>query len=170
MKKLLIGALLSATVTTTMIADDISSYLYANYQDSDSVRTSLEKNGFNIVGEYDSMGDENYHVLAYTSAALKSKASIENRGFAAVGKVLISKKDKQLVFTNPAYFLQAFLQDDFDKNSAEQINKTLNSAFGKLVGSKDALEDDDIAGFHFMFGMPYYEDMIDTMVGIIRES
>ena len=165
MKKLLIGAFLSVLMTTTIMADDISSYLYAKYQNSDSVRTSLEQNGFNIVGEYDAMSNADYHVIAYTNEALKSKASLENRGFAAVLKVLVSKKDNQLIFSNPEYFLQAFLQDDFDKDGAVKIKKTLNSIFGEFKGSKDALEDDDIAGFHFMTMMPYYEDMIEIADG-----
>ena len=165
MNKILINALITALITTTLMAEDISSYLYANYSNSDSVRSSLNSNGFEIVGEYDSMGNADYHVIAYTNEALKSKASLENRGFAAVLKVLISKKDNQLIFTNPEYFLQAFLQDDFDKDGAIKIKNTLTSAFGQLEGSKDALEDDDIAGFHFMAMMPYYEDMIEVADG-----
>lgn len=165
MNKIFINALVAALVTTSLMAEDISSYLYANYKDSDSVRSSLQSNGFEVVGEYDAMSNPDYHVIAYTNEALKSKASLENRGFGAVLKVLISKKDNQLILSNPEYFLQAFLQDDFDKDSAMTIKNTLSLAFGQLEGSKDALEDDDIAGFHFMAMMPYYEDMIEVADG-----
>lgn len=165
MNKIFINALVAILVTTTLMAEDISSYLYANYKDSDSVRASLQSNGFEVVGEYDAMGNPDYHVIAYTNEDLKSKASLQNRGFAAVLKVLISKKDNQLIFTNPEYFLQAFLQDDFDKEGALKVKNSLNSEFGELEGSKDVLEDDDIAGFHFMTMMPYYEDMINLADG-----
>ncbi|WP_457743839.1 hypothetical protein [Sulfurimonas sp.] len=165
MKKLLLSGVLATLLTSSLMAKDISTYEYANLQSSDAVKTALTNKGFTVVGEYDAMGNPNYHIVAYTNDSLEDSASKENRGFAAVQKVLVDKTDKKLVFTNPEYFLHAFLQDDFKEADAQKINKALSAAFGTLSGSKDALEDDDIAGFHFMMGMPYYEDMIEIAEG-----
>ena len=165
MKKILLSALLATTLATTMMAKDISSYLYADIKSSDAVKNALKSKGFNIVGEYDAMGNSKYHVVAFTNAALKATASKEDRGFASVQKVLIDKKDNKLVFTNPEYFLRAFMQDDFKESTAQSISKDLAALFGKLSGSTDALDDDDIGDFHFMMGMPYYQDMEEIAEG-----
>jgi len=165
MKKMVLSALLATTLATTMMAKEVSSYLYADFKSSDAVKSSLQAQGFDIVGEYDAMGDTHYHVLAFTNDTLKAEASKENRGFAGVQKVLISDNDKKLIFTNPEYFLHAFMQDDYKADTAASISKELTTAFGKLDGSTDALDDDDIAGFHFMMGMPYYEDMEEIAEG-----
>ena len=166
MKKLLLSGALAALLTSSLMAKDISTYEYAAFKNSDAVKSALTTQGFKVVGEYNAMSNPNYHVIAYTNAALKKDAAKDDdRGFAAVQKVLVNKKDNTLVFTNPEYFLRAFLEDDFKEPTAENINKALSTAFGKLTGSEDALEDDDLAGYHFMMGMPYYEDMLEVAKG-----
>jgi len=165
MKKILLGSLMAALLTTTVMAKDVSSYEYGAYKSATDVKSALRDNGMKIVGEYDAMQNPAYHVIAYTNETLKNDASKEERAFAAVQKVMVSKADNQLVFTNPEYFLHAFLQDDYKADDAKKLNDTLVKAFGKLTGSKEALEDDDIAGYHFMMGMPYYEDMIEVAKG-----
>ena len=162
MKKIVATALLLAT---SLLAKDVSTYEYAKFQDTASVKSALTQNKFQILGEYNAMDNADYHVIAYTCPTLKKLASKENREMAAVQKVLINKKDKTLVLTNPEYFLSAFLQDDFDAASAEKINGKLQKLFGTFTGSKDMLEDDDIGGYHFMMSMPYYEDMVEVAEG-----
>jgi hypothetical protein len=163
--KLLIGFMAMSMIVTVAMAKDVSSYLYANYKSADAVKSSLEAKGYDVVGEYDAMGDAKYHVIVFSNDALKDEASKENRGFAGVEKVLISENDNKLIFTNPEYFLHAFMQDDYKEQIAKNITTDLESEFGKMEASSDALEDDDIAGYHFMMGMPYYEDMIEIAEG-----
>ena len=160
MKKILIKIIVLSMISTVVTSKDISGYLYANYQSIDNVKKTLLLDGFDILGEYNAMNDEKYHIVVFTNDELKTEASKENRGFAAVIKVLVSDNDKELVFTNPEYFLHAFMQDDYQEDIAKSISAKLESSFGYLEVSKDALDDENLAGFHFMFGMPYYEDMI----------
>jgi len=149
----------------SLYAKDISTYLNGKYQTTDKVKSTLNSNGFKVVGEYDAMGDAQYHVVVYTCPGLTKLASKETRGFAAVQKVLVDSKAKNLVFTNPEYFMPAFLQDDNNPKIMTKVSSKLNAAFTDLKGSELKLEDDDIAGFHFMMGMPYYEDMIEIAEG-----
>jgi len=165
MKKIVISSVLTALLASNLFAKDVSSYEYAPLKSNTEVKSALSNNGFSVIGEYDAMQNPNYHVVAFTNTAMKNAASQENRGFVGVQKVLIDKKDNTLVFTNPEYFMHAFLQDNFKDNIAQEINAKLSAAFGKMIGSKDALEDDDIAGYHFMMAMPYYEDMIEIGEG-----
>ncbi|QOP46411.1 hypothetical protein [Sulfurimonas paralvinellae] len=166
MKKILLSGLLATLLGSTLMAENISSYEYAQYKEKNDVKSILRDNNLKIVGEYDAMQNPNYHVIAYTNDTLMADASKDDDdAFAAVQKVMINKADKQLVFTNPEYFLHAFLEDDYKADDAKSLNATLAKAFGKLTPSKDGLDADDIEGYHFMMGMPYYEDMIEVAKG-----
>lgn len=162
MKKLILSLLLASV---SVLAEDISSYLYGEYKSASDVKSGLSANGFEIIGEYDAMDDTQYHVVVYTDSAIKKLASKESRGFAGVQKVLIDSKEKKLVFTNPDYFMAAFLQDDNNPELSKKITAKLAAKFGTLSPSTCKLEDDDISGYHFMMGMPYYEDMIEIASG-----
>ncbi len=162
MKKLILALLF---LSASLFAKDISSYLNGSYQSTDKVKSALSANGFNVIGEYDAMGDANHHVVVYTCPGLLKLASKENRGFAAVQKVMVDSEKKNLVMTNPEYFMPAFLQDDNNPKIVAKVASKLSAAFGTLKGGVSTLEDDDIAGFHFMMGMPYYEDMIEVAEG-----
>ncbi len=61
--------------------------------------------------------------------------------------------------------MAAFLQDDNSPEVSKNITAKLSADFGKLSGSDCKLEDDDISDYHFMMGMPYYEDMIEIASG-----
>jgi len=159
MKKVLTLLVFMGVITLQSNAKDISTYLYAGLQSASSVKDKLISKQFDIIGEYDAMGDSNYHVIVYTNSELKELASLTNRGFAAVLKVMISQNENQIVFTNSEYFLHAFLQNEYKKDVADNINNKLVSLFGELKPSLDALDDKDISDYHFSFGMPYYEDM-----------
>ncbi len=162
MRKLLIGLLVMAV---SLMAKDVSTYLYGKYESADAVKQALKAHGFATVGEYDAMGDPNYHIVVYTSNELKAMASKKDRGFAGVQKVLVDSKDHILVLTNPDYFVVAFMQKDLDKNKLAAVSKRLHAAFGDLTPSKQKLKESKLAGYHFMFGMPYYEDMITVAKG-----
>ncbi len=162
MKKLVLGALV---LSVSLFAKDVSSYLNGSYQSTDKVKSALSANGLKVIGEYDAMGDAKHHVVVYTCPGLKKLASKPTRGFASVQKVMIDAEKKNLVMTNPEYFMEAFLQDDNDAKIAAKVSSKLSAAFGTLKGGASTLEDDDIAGFHFMMGMPYYDDMIEVAEG-----
>lgn len=165
MKKLLTVATITTIMTTSIFADKISTYEYAPLKSVETTKSALTSNGFSILGEYDAMQDANHHVIVFSCPTLTKDASKKDRAFAAVEKVMVDKSSNLLVITNPEYFQRAFLQDDFNEADAKKINTKLSSAFGAFTGSKDGLDDDDIAGYHFMMGMPYYEDMITVAEG-----
>ncbi len=162
MKKIFLALLM---LSVTAFAANISTYLYGSFQPTNKVKSNLTSNGFTIVGEYNAMGDAKHHVIVVTTPGLKKLASKKSRGFAGVQKVLVDAKNKSIVVTNPEYFMSAFLQDDNNPKIAKKVSSKLSAALGTLKGGKVTLEDDDIAGFHFMMGMPYYEDMIEIADG-----
>ena len=159
MKKIVFSMLI---LISSIYAQKISTYLYSDMQTVEQIKGNLAKTGFQVVGEYDAMGDNAYHVVVYTSNDLKTMASKENRGFIAVQKILILKNSNKLVFTNPNYFIRAFMQDDLSEGLVNVVSAKLKNSFPNLTNSKEALEEDKLKGYHFMFSMPYYEDMLEV--------
>ncbi|QSZ42983.1 hypothetical protein GJV85_12985 [Sulfurimonas aquatica] len=161
MKKLfLVSFITLLAFATSSFAKDISAYLTGKYIDEKSVKEKLANAGFEVVASYESV--KKGTTIVFTNSALKKEAAKEGRAFAAVLRVFVDAKDKMISFTNPEYFGIAYMQDDYKASVFESQLKVINKEFRGLKGSKDILEDDDIAGYHFMMGMPYYEDY-DTL-------
>jgi hypothetical protein len=142
-----------------------SAYFTAPYADAKTVASKLKKAGFSVLTTYSPAKKEYLKVIVVTNKALKSAASKKLRGFAAIQKVLVNTKAKTVLTTNPTYWLKAFLQKDYNAGAASSTAKALKSALGKLSPTKDALDAGDLAGYHFMIGMPYYQDMLELKKG-----
>ena len=150
-------------VSSVVSADDtglegteVSTYLVGAHIDVATATDKLKNAGFEIVATY--MPVENGHTIVFTNAALKAEGAKPKRTHGAVLRLFIDDKEKMISFTNPIYFGKAFMQDDYNHNVFNAQLNAINSAFSGLKGSEDKLEFDDLAGYHFMMGMPYYED------------
>jgi len=157
MKKVFLFLVTSLLVLgTSSFAKDVSAYLVGAHADLDTVKNRLSRAGFEVVAEYAPVAEGT--TVVFTNSALKTEAAKEKRAHAAVLRVFVDDKEKMISITNPVYFGRAFMQDDYNSAVYEAQLASLNGVFKGLEGSADTLEDDDIAGFHFMMGMPYYED------------
>jgi hypothetical protein len=155
MKKLLTVGLLSLSLmASSALADLLTAYKIGAATDVESAKTKLVDAGFEVVGTYKS--DAGTTVL-YTNAALKAMGDKENRGFASVGRILVN--ESQVNISNPLYFGKAFMQKEYNNDVSAATLASLEKAFGPLKDSEDKFEEKDLAGYHFMMGMPYYEDM-----------
>ncbi|MCF6206176.1 MAG: hypothetical protein L3J47_04680 [Sulfurovum sp.] len=137
-----------------------AAYYNAPYADAKTVASKLKKAGFQVLTTYSPAKKDYLKVIVVTNKALKGAASKQKRGFAAIQKVLVNSKVKTVLTTNPTYWLKAFLQKDYNAGTASSTTKALSKALGKLTPTKDALSASKLAGYHFMIGMPYYEDML----------
>ncbi len=137
----------------------VSAYLEAPLQAPSAVKSALQGAGFEIIGE-DSNGD--LTTILFTCPTLKKMASKPNRAFAGVMRVLVDNSDGIISIMNPLYFGKAFMQSDFDEAGAKKVLSKINSAFSGLKDSNDKLKYSKLSHYHFMMGMPYYEDM-DTV-------
>ena len=145
-------------------AGAVSAYYSATYKDANTVKADLGKAGFKVLSTYSPAKKSHLKVLTFTNTKLTSMASKSKRGFAAVQKVLVNSKKKTILATNPTYWLKAFLQKDFSGGDAA-IKASLTKALGKLTPTADALSSSKLSGYHFMMGMPYYEDMLELKNG-----
>lgn len=135
---------------------DVSTYLVGAHMSTQSASEALKSAGFEVLAKYKSF--KKGETLIFTNSELKIQAAKENRGFAAVLRLLVDNERKQISITNPVYFGKAFMQDDYNHQVASRVLASLNQAFSGLKNSEDKWEYDDLAEYHFMMGMPYYED------------
>lgn len=135
---------------------EISAYLIGAPMESKAASEALESAGFEVVATYKSF--KKGETIVFTSPALKTEAAKENRGFAGVLRLLVDNERNQISITNPVYFTKAFMQDDYNNQVAMDTLAAINKAFPGLKGSEDKWDFDELAGYHFMMGMPYYED------------
>lgn len=156
------SAVLSLLVLTTLFAQagKISAYYNAPYASSKTVKSKLGKAGFKVLASYSPAQNANVNVIVYTSKKLQALANQKTRGFAAIQRVMVDSKAKTVLATNPTYWLKAFMQKDYKAGVDTAVKTSLGKALGQLTATKDVLEEDDLAGYHFMMAMPYYEDML----------
>ena len=121
------------------------------------VKKSLTDNGFEVVGEYSPY--ETAHIIVVTNDALKKvAASHERGGYAAGQRVAITKVGDQIqvTYTNPPYMAAAY----HVKGDVSAVTAALAKALGsvKEYGPDEGMDADDIAGYHYTFGMEYFDE------------
>ena len=124
------------------------------------VKKSLTDNGFEVAGEYSPY--ENAHIIIVTNSTLKKVAgSHERGGYTAGQRVAITKVGDQVQtsYTNPAYMAAAY----HVKGDISPVTDSLKKALGsvKEFGPEEGLSEDDIAGYHYTFGMEYFDEPYD---------
>jgi len=157
--KLIVGVTILLSATLSVEAKE-AAYLNAPYADAKTVSKKLKRAGFSVLATYSPAKKSYLKVVVVTNSALKKAASKKHRGFAAIQKVLVNSQTQTVLTTNPTYWLKAFLQKEYRSGVAESTKKALSKALGKLTPTKDALPSSKLSGYHFMIGMPYYQDML----------
>jgi len=123
----------------------------------DTVKKSLTDNGFEMVGEYSPY--DTAHIIIVTNGALKKMAASHERGgYAAGARVSITKvgDQVQIAYTNPAYMAAAY----HVKGDTAGVASALKAALGsvKEYGPANGLNEDDLEGYHYTFGMEYFDE------------
>ncbi len=142
---------------------ELSAYLIGVESDIATAKAALEGAGFEVIAEHNmkKVGT----TLVFTNDALKAMSNKPMRGFAAVLRLFIDKKRKQISITNPVYFGKAFMQDEYDHATSNSVLTALKKAFADLKPNEDVQEFDALAEYHFMMGMPFYADVDDLAEG-----
>lgn len=139
------------------IEKEVAAYKVAAYVDAATAKAKLTEAGFEVVGTYKS--SDKGTTLLYTNNAMKAMANKPSRGLAAVGRLLLDEERNQISIANPVYFGKAFMQKEYTHATAAAALASLEKVFGPFKDSSDKWAFDDLPGYHFMVGMPYYEDM-----------
>ena len=123
----------------------------------DSVKKSLEANGFEIAGEYSPY--QNAYIIVVTNADLKKAgASNERAGYVAAERVTITKvgDEVQIAYTNPVYMAAAY----HAKADLSPVRDALKAALGEMkeYGPAEGMTAEDLEGYHYTFGMEYFDE------------
>jgi len=141
----------------------VSAYLIGKIMSSAEVSAKLKGAGFEVLGTYTVNKKNKLETVVFTNDTLKAMANRPNRGFAALGRVLIDGKNNQISIANPVYFGKAFMQQDADYPGMIELKETLMETFSGLQESSDKWSYVGLTNYHFMVAMPYYQD--STVVG-----
>lgn len=135
---------------------EISTYLIGAHISVAEAKSRLKEAGFDVIAEYEPI--KGGTTLVFTNEALKAEGAKPGRAHAATLRLFVDDKEKMISITNPVYFGKAFMQDDYNYSLFAKELVALKKVFGALKDSADALSYEKLAEFHFMMGMPYYED------------
>jgi hypothetical protein len=161
---LLAGAfLLLSAAGMVRAAERLKPFILVSNQAGDMAQTiqrtkaALTANGFQVVGEYEPYA--NADIIIVTSPALKEAAAkTAMGGYGAIQRVAVTKvKDNvQVAYTNPVYMDNAYrMQGDLSAVAAK-LAAALGA--GQPFGSKDGVSARKLRKYHYMFGMPYFDD------------
>lgn len=171
----IVFTLLTASLFFSGCSDDskiVKTYLIGDYEEAKSTQKKLEAAGFEII-ETVKIGKKKVPNIIFTNDHIKKLANRPTRGLlAGQMRLFINKETKNIRLNNPEYFFRAFLQDDYQAGDEKPIIDALMKAFpslsaevmgkdseGKEINTNvDQLAQEDIAHYHYMTGMPYYED------------
>jgi len=140
----------------------------------EKVSANLKANNIYSVGQYQPANDKGRWIIVFTSPELKKSVKTVGglTGFAATLRVALTTENGKTVvsYTNPTYWGNAYFQDNYEKVkgnystlSAHLITamKASGSFIGTEFGSKKGLSIKDLRGYHYMMGMPYFEDSVE---------
>jgi len=151
-------------ITAPALAEDLKPYILGKSASGDmaavvsQTKDALKGQGFTIAGEYSPYPDA--HVIVVTNDELKSTAAkTENGGFGAAERVSVTKVgDKiQVAYANPAYTAAAFRMDGDLAGVSEKLAAALGNQ--ESFGAEKGLSEKKLRKYHYMFAMPYFDDV-----------
>jgi hypothetical protein len=156
-----------ASTDSGLEGKDVSTYLVGAYVDSTSAQAKLVEAGFEVVATYEPV--KKGTTIIFTNEALKAEGAKPGRSHVAVLRLFVDDKDKMISITNPVYFGKAYMQSEYNHTVFNAQLEAINKAFPGLTSSVDKMNFDNLEGFHFMVGMPYYTDTDELGVGTNEE-
>lgn len=120
-------------------------------------KSKLSSAGFEIVGEHSPY--KGASIIIVTNGALKNNAKAsEFGGYGAVQRIAVTDMNGniQVTYTNPVYMANGYRM----KGQLEDVAAALKGALGEqqTYGSEKGLTGKKLQGYHYMFGMPYFDD------------
>lgn len=159
-------AALTLALSAVQAAESMMPFVLANKAKGEietvagEVQQKVTAAGFEVVGSYTPY--EGAMILGVTSDALRSAAAgSEFGGYAAVQRVALTELngEVQVSYTNPTYMSHAYRMN----SDLAEVTTALEGALGKeaVFGPEEGMAADDLRDYHYMFGMPYFDDPIE---------
>jgi len=137
-----VGVLLSISA----VAQSVPAYLVGASASLGDVESKLKANGFEVLATTD-------NVVTVTNEELK-----KTNTYLATIQVYVGAADVRV--QNPDYFGLAYLGDKYKQGQLSNTVDALKKSLGTLKGSEEKLDANDLPDYHFMMGMPYFDEPI----------
>jgi hypothetical protein len=177
MKKAILPILLLVMYSSISTAQNLSPYFKLGIigQDIEQTKTQLiatiENSDYEIIGSYAPGNQTDLLVIVMTNEETRSLCSSTTQQglIAAPYRLGLEKTETGVALTtvNPDYQWRAYLTESYSTNAeAFNVLRTKYMNFVKSLGSGQAesfggsQDADDLEDYHYMFGMPYYEDQV----------
>lgn len=162
---LLFVVLLFAFLSVNLMAAQLKPFYLASIEQGDhaaivkATQKKLEAAGFSVIGEHKPY-DGTVILVVTNDGLLNNAAATEFGGYGAIQRVAITRvgDDIQVSYTNPVYMSYAYQMAGHLENVEDSLKKALG--FKEAFGSNDGLSAEDLQKYHYMFGMPYFTDLI----------
>jgi hypothetical protein len=162
-------------VSSIMVAQTLKPYILASSISGEmptaTVKANLTEQGFTVIGEYMPADDDNRWLIVVSHPELDKAVQAVGglTGFAATLRVALTKEENSvnITYTNPTYWGNAYFRDNYDKVAInyKAVDKAFKTAFatigstiGTPFGSEKGEKIEDLRKYHYMMGMPYFDD------------
>ena len=161
--KLFLSILFLIISVSAVQAENLKPFFLADAASGDFAQTvtdtkaKLGSAGFEVIGEYSPY--KGATIIIVTNDALKNNAkATEFGGYGAVQRIAVTemKGTIQVTYTNPVYMAAGYRM----AGDLADVAAALKGALGeqKTYGSEKGLTAKKLKGYHYMFGMPYFDD------------
>ena len=169
------------TASVVYAGEDLQPYLLFGdsgqtiEETNELLSVALTEIGFEVLGQYAPAGSPERSVIAVSHPELLKTLSAlrASAGFFSVIRIGVITDNGQTLISlqNPEYWGNAYLQDEYQKAEAviekisSEIANTIQTTFTSAnlrqgYGSTQEFTPEDLRGYHYMFGMPYFEDNV----------
>ena len=178
MKKVLYVLVIVLFMLTTGVAQKLSPFYDCGQvkkslvDAKNDLKAKLTENGFKITGGYYVAGNKNWYVLTVSTKELQTACyKVKEKGlFAANLRVGFINKNGVVKVSalNPKYLFVGYLRDGYYSQKAlldkisEKFLSVMKTVSGKLTPFGGEVEEKDLKKYHYMFGMPYFDDFVEV--------
>jgi len=143
--------LLALLLSISAMGQSIPAYLIGASASLGDVESKLKNNGFEVLATTN-------NVLTITNKELQASNT-----YAATLQLYVGMTDIRV--QNPDYFGFAYLGEQYKNKKFTQTMKALKTTLGTLKGSAEQLEVSELPDYHFMMGMPYFDEPLTVASG-----
>jgi hypothetical protein len=148
---------LLAEFSFSKIPTKLTAYYSASIQPIDVLEEKLNLNGFRVLAITEILRGE--IVLTISNNQL-----LQTNSYLSTLQLLVNTIHAEIRIQNPSYFGVAYLQEKYHYGQFKATLDALERVLGQLRPVKERYSFKKLAYFQFMFGLPYFKDMLSIPV------
>jgi uncharacterized protein YxeA len=177
MKKLILSSIALIFFYYNSSSQELSPYIKIGestatmQQVSAKIIDVLNSNNYEVLGNYNPSNKNTLQTIVFTNAQLKNTViKVTDRGaLAAAVKIGLVKKNGKIVisYTNPDYFLRAYLRDNYNsfktvfQNFSNNLKTNLSPIGNEFIPFGGSIQADKLKKYHYKIMMPYFTDPVE---------